>query len=152
MPDKFYKKFDNAEIGMRHRDGDKLEELDRTQAALAMVENIDWNVGRVLKKLEKLNLADNTIVIYYSDNGPNSYRWNNDMRGRKGSTDEGGVRVPCLVRWPDGGIEPGTKIDNLAGAIDFLPTIAEFTGTKPLGNKPIDGRSLASVLRGGNET
>ena len=71
-----------------------------TRAALAMCENIDWNVGRVLDKLDELKLADNTIVLYFSDNGPNSWRWNGGMKGRKGSTDEGGVRSPFLIRWP----------------------------------------------------
>ena len=150
VPEKFYKKFAHADLGMRHRDGDAKEELDKTRAALAMCENIDWNVGRVLDQLENLNLADNTIVIYYSDNGPNTYRWNNDMRGRKGMTDEGGVRVPCMVRWPAGGIQPGTRIDSIAGAIDLLPTLAEMTGAKRVGDKPIDGLSLAPMLRGEN--
>jgi arylsulfatase A-like enzyme len=150
VPEKFYKTFAHADLGMRHRDGDAKEELDKTRAALAMCENIDWNVGRVLDQLENLNLADNTIVIYYSDNGPNTYRWNNDMRGRKGMTDEGGVRVPCMVRWPAGGIQPGTRIDSIAGAIDLLPTLAEMTGAKRVGDKPIDGLSLAPMLRGEN--
>ena len=65
-----------------------------------MCENIDWNVGRLLKKLNELEIADNTIVIYFSDNGPNGYRWNADMKGRKGSVDEGGVRSPFFIRWP----------------------------------------------------
>ncbi len=72
-----------------------------------MCENIDWNVGRVLAKLDELRLADNTIVLYFSDNGPNSWRWNGGMKGRKGSTDEGGVRAPLLIRWP-GHIPAGT--------------------------------------------
>ncbi len=98
-----------------------------TRAALAMCENIDWNVGRVLAKLDELKLADNTIVLYFSDNGPNSWRWNGGMKGRKGSTDEGGVRSPLLIRWP-GHIKPGTKIAQIAGAIDLLPTLAELAG------------------------
>ena len=65
-----------------------------------MCENIDWNVGRVLAKLAELKLADDTIVLYFSDNGPNSWRWNGGMKGRKASTDEGGVRSPLLIRWP----------------------------------------------------
>ncbi|MBT4612419.1 MAG: sulfatase-like hydrolase/transferase, partial [Gemmatimonadetes bacterium] len=108
VPDKFYKKFEDVELKLLHRDVKK-ENLPFTRAALAMCENIDWNVGRVLKKLDELKLADNTIVIYFSDNGPNSFRWNGGMKGRKGSTDEGGVRVPMLVRWP-GQIKPGTKV------------------------------------------
>jgi len=69
-----------------------------------MVEDIDWNVGRVLDRIQDLNIADNTIVVYFSDNGPNGWRWNGGMRGRKGSTDEGGTRSPLLIRWP-GAIE-----------------------------------------------
>ena len=70
------------------------EDVTTTRAALAMCENIDWNVGRVLAKLDELKLAENTIVLYFCDNGPNSWRWNGGMKGRKGSTDEGGVRSP----------------------------------------------------------
>ena len=60
-----------------------------------------------LKKLDELKLAQDTIVLYFSDNGPNSWRWNGGMKGRKGSTDEGGVRSPLLVRWP-GHVKPPT--------------------------------------------
>ena len=94
-----------------------------------MCENIDWNVGRVLAKLDELKLADDTIVLYFSDNGPNGWRWNGGMKGRKGSTDEGGVRSPLLVRWP-GHVKPGTKVTQIAGAIDLLPTLAELAGVK----------------------
>jgi hypothetical protein len=90
-------------------------------------------------------------VLYFSDNGPNSWRWNGGMRGRKGSTDEGGVRSPLLVRWP-GQIRPGMKIPQIAGAIDLLPTLAELTGVATTGTKPLDGVSLAPLLlnRGGS--
>jgi arylsulfatase A-like enzyme len=110
-----------------------------------MCENIDWNVGRVLRRLDKLKLAENTIVIYFSDNGPNSWRWNDGMKGRKGSTDEGGNRVPCLVRWP-GHIKPGTKIPQIAGAIDLLPTLADIAGIPVVGTKPLDGVSIKPLL------
>ena len=63
-----------------------------TRAALAMCENIDWNVGRILKRLDDLKLRNDAIVIYFSDNGPNSYRWNGGTKGRKGTIDEGGLR------------------------------------------------------------
>jgi hypothetical protein len=98
-----------------------------------------------LQKLDELDLADETIVIYFSDNGPNSWRWNGDMRGRKGSTDEGGVRAPCLIRWP-GHIPAGKKISRIAGAIDLLPTLADLTGAPLAGTKPLDGRSLKPLL------
>jgi len=144
VPDRFYEKFDGVDLSMRHRDPDA-EDVPKTRAALAMCENIDWNVGRILEKLDALELADNTIVIYFSDNGPNSWRWNGGMRGRKGSTDEGGVRVPCLVRWP-GRIEPGTTIPQIAAAIDFLPTLADLAGVRLNVDKPLDGRSLKPLL------
>ncbi len=110
-----------------------------------MCENIDWNAGRILRKLEELKLANHTIVIYFSDNGPNSWRWNGGMKGRKGSTDEGGVRVPCVIRWP-GHIKPKTKISQIAGAIDLLPTLADMAGIPVVGNKPLDGISIKSLL------
>jgi len=144
VPDCFWEEFRNHPLGMRNRDPEK-EEIDKTRCALAMCENIDWNVGRVLRKLEELNLADNTIVIYFSDNGPNSWRWNGGMKGRKGSTDEGGVRVPCTICWP-GHIKPKTKISQIAGAIDLLPTLADITGIPIVGTKPLDGVSIKPLL------
>ncbi|MEQ8791878.1 MAG: sulfatase-like hydrolase/transferase [Pirellulaceae bacterium] len=146
VPDRFYEKFDGAEIKLRHRDPER-EDLAMTRAALAMCENIDWNVGRILKKLDELKLAENTIVIYFADNGPNSYRFNGDMKGRKGSTDEGGVRVPMLIRWP-AGIEAGRKIPQIAAAIDLLPTLADIAGIDVVGDKPLDGVSIKPLLTG----
>ena len=146
VPDEFYKKFDGLALGKRNRDPGK-EDVPTTRAALAMCENIDWNVGRILKKLDDLKLAENTIVIYFSDNGPNSWRWNGGMKGRKGSTDEGGVRVPFLIRWP-GHIAKGTKIPQIAGAIDLLPTLADLAGIPVQSQKPLDGVSLKPLLVG----
>src|SRR5262249_39973076 len=123
------------------------EDLAMTRAALAMCENIDGNVGRVLRKLDELKLAEQTIVLYFSDNGPNSWRWNGGMKGRKGSTDEGGVRAPLLVRWP-GHIKPGTRAAPTAAAIALLPTLADLAGVKVVGDKPLDGVSVAPLLRG----
>ena len=146
VPDSYYKKFDGKPLAMRHRDLER-EDIMMTRAALAMCENIDWNVGRVLKKLEQLQLQENTIVIFFSDNGPNSYRWNGGLKGRKGSIDEGGLKSPFFIRWPVK-IQSGKKIPQLAGAIDLLPTIVELSNTKPIRDKqkPLDGRSLSSLL------
>jgi hypothetical protein len=102
----------------------------------------------VLRRLDELKLADNTIVLYFSDNGPNSVRWNGDMKGQKGSTDEGGVRSPLLVRYPRG-IKPGTKVTPIAGAIDLLPTLADLAGVRVTSAKPLDGKSLKPLLTGG---
>jgi arylsulfatase A-like enzyme len=143
VPDRFYEKFANADLKLRARN--KQEELDVTRAALAMCENIDWNVGRILDKLEELKLAGNTIVVYFSDNGPNGWRWNGGMKGRKGSTDEGGVRSPFLIRWPSK-IKGGLRIPQIAGAIDLLPTLTELAGVDLPPRKPLDGVSLKPLL------
>ncbi len=144
VPDRFYAKFAEMEPAMRHRDVDK-EDLMMTRAALALCENIDWNVGRILKKLDDLKLRQNTVVIYFSDNGPNSYRFNGGMKGRKGSIDEGGLHSPFFIRWP-GHIRAGVTIGQIAGAIDLLPTLTELAGIEVQGTKPLDGRSLGPLL------
>ena len=150
VPDTFWKKFDEKELKMLHRDPKK-ENIVHTRAALAMCENIDWNVGRLLKKLDELNIADNTIVIYFSDNGPNGWRWNGGMKGKKGSTDEGGVRSPFFVRWP-GAIKPGRQIPDIAGAIDLLPTLTDLAGVAIAGDKKLDGISMKPLLFGTSST
>ncbi|MEC7566262.1 MAG: sulfatase-like hydrolase/transferase [Planctomycetota bacterium] len=148
VPDRFYAKFDGKDLAMRHRDVQR-EDVMMTRAALAMCENIDWNVGRILKKLDELNLRENTIVIYFSDNGPNSFRWNGAMKGRKGTIDEGGLRSPFFIRWPQK-IPSETTIPQIAGAIDLLPTLLDLTGVAARINqrKPLDGRSISPLLLG----
>lgn len=140
VPDRWYDK--DREIGMRYEGGG--EDLAFTKAALAMCENIDWNVGRVMKKLRDERIDDHTIVVYLSDNGPNSWRWNGGMKGRKGSTDEGGVRAPFFIRWP-GTIPPG-EVAHIAAAIDLLPTLVDLSGIAHESEKPLDGLSLKSLL------
>ncbi|HEV7403585.1 MAG TPA: arylsulfatase [Chthoniobacteraceae bacterium] len=146
VPDEYWDRFKDRPLTMRARD-EKAEDLDSTRCVLAMAENLDANVGRVLRRLDELKLAENTIVLYFSDNGPNTERWNGDMKGRKGSTDEGGVRAPFVIRWP-GKIAPGTQVREIAGAIDLLPTLASLAGVPLLGTKPLDGRDLSPLLRG----
>ena len=148
VPDRFYAKFDGKDPVMRHRDVQR-EDVMMTRAALAMCENIDWNVGRILQKLDQLDLRENTIVIYFSDNGPNSFRWNGGMKGRKGSIDEGGLRSPFFIRWPQK-IQPERTIPQISGAIDLLPTLLDLTGVPLRINKrkPLDGRSLSPLLLG----
>jgi arylsulfatase A-like enzyme len=150
VPDRWWNKFKNAPLDQPHRYRDK-EEIGHTRAALAMCENIDWNVGRLLAKLDQLELAENTIVIYFSDNGPNGWRWNGDMRGKKGSTDEGGVRSPLFIRWP-GKIAPGTEVGQISSAMDLLPTLADLANIPAIGKEPLDGLSLKPLLLGGKET
>lgn len=147
VPEQFWKQFADHPLGQRHREPEK-EDIEHTRAALAMTENIDWNVGRLLGGLERLGLQDNTIVLYFSDNGPNGARWNAGMKGRKGSTDEGGVRSPFVIRWP-AGIASGSTILEIAAAIDLLPTLADLAGIEAVTEHPLDGRSIAPLLRTG---
>ena len=99
VPEKYWDRFKGRSIGQKATEADQ-ENLDHTRCALAMLENQDDNVGRVLAKLDALGLRENTIVVYFSDNGPNTWRWNDGMKGRKGSVDEGGIRSPAMLRWP----------------------------------------------------
>lgn len=146
VPDEFYDKVKNRKITQFATDRSK-EEMDFTIAALAMCENIDWNVGRLLKKLDELKIADNTIVIYMSDNGPNSHRWNGGLKGKKGSIDEGGVKSPFLIKWL--GKIKHQSVDTIAAHIDILPTLCEMAGIKPEISKDLDGVSLAGLLTDG---
>jgi arylsulfatase A-like enzyme len=144
VPDAYWRRFEKATLKLT---GDKKEDVNHTRAALAMCENIDDNVGRLLAALKDQKLEQNTIVIYFSDNGPNGPRWNGGMKGRKRSTDEGGVRSPLLVRWP-AKVKPGTVVTPVAAAVDLYPTLIDLTGAKRVGDKPFDGISLAPWLLG----
>ena len=144
VPDRFYEKFAKAELPMRG-ENPRQEDLGHTRAALAMCENLDWNVGRMLARLEELKAVRDTIVVYFHDNGPNGVRWNGGMKGRKGSVDEGGVRSPLLVRWP-AKIPAGRRVEEVAGAVDLMPTLADLVGVEMKQAKPLDGVSLKPLL------
>ncbi len=131
----------------RHHRQPEMENSVHTRAALAMALNLDWNVGRVLGRLDTLGLREQTIVLYFSDNGPNGVRWNDGMKGRKGSTDEGGVRSPLIMQWP-GKIAPNTQISTITAAIDLLPTLGELASVDLQTSNPIDGVSLVPLLEG----
>ncbi len=146
VPDEYWQRWRGREIGQRATQAGQ-EVLDETRCALAMVENQDWNVGRVLARLDELKLRDRTIVLFFSDNGPNTWRWNGGMKGRKGSVDEGGVRSPLLMRWP-GRIASGTVVREIAGAIDLLPTLTAMAGIPRVGDKPLDGLDVSPLLLG----
>lgn len=121
------------------------ENPDETRCALAMIENQDENVGKILTKLSDLGLSENTIVLYFSDNGPNTARWNGGLKGRKGAVDEGGIRSAFALRFP-ARIARGIKIEKIAGAIDLLPTLSALAGIPLHPGKPLDGTNLAPLL------
>lgn len=112
---------------------------------------VDWSVGEVLKALEKNGLEKNTLVIFTSDNGPwlnfgNHAGTTGGLREGKGTSWEGGQRVPCIMRWP-GIIPEGTICSKLASSIDLLPTLAAITGASLPQNK-IDGVNILSLMTG----
>jgi arylsulfatase A len=125
--------------------------LDDTLAAVyGMCEDIDRQVGRVLGQLERWSLAENTMVIFLTDNGPNTQRFNGGLRGKKGTLYEGGVRTPCLLRYP-ARVREARVISQIAAHIDLLPTLCELTGVAARTKNPIDGRSLVPLLEGRTE-
>ena len=112
---------------------------------------IDWGVGEIIKSLEETGLIENTIVIFTSDNGPwinygNHAGSTGGLREGKGTTFEGGQRVPCLMMWK-GVIPEGSISNSLASGIDILPTLAEIANA-PLPTNKIDGVSLLPILKG----
>ena len=132
----------------RYFDKYKARGLDDTTAcAYAMVENIDDNIGQILKRLDEMRLSNDTIVLFLTDNGPNSDRYNGGMKGRKGSVHEGGVRVPLFVRWPTQ-LKPGHTVEQIAAHIDLLPTIIELCGVPMPKTLPLDGLNLGPLLKG----
>ena len=147
VPDEEWSRFESKEIVPDPAPANrKKEQVGHTRAALALCENIDANVGRLLETVKDEGVADDTIVVFFCDNGPNRHRFNGGYRGRKGSVHEGGLRSPCLVRYP-ARLKAGRKIEDLAGAIDLLPTLADLCGltaNSPAG--PLDGESLADRL------
>ncbi len=121
-----------------------------------MITNIDENVGRLVQALDQWKLADNTILIFMSDNGTaagvgrNSKVWhgfNAGMRGTKGSEYDGGHRVPFFIRWPDGKLTGPRDIDQLTAHVDVMPTLADLCQIPLSADLKLDGTSLAEPLR-----
>ena len=132
-----------------------------------MIENIDHNLGRLLKRLDRLGLADDTVFVFMTDNGTANGRvnqklvrlgkwggFNAGMRGAKGSEYDGGHRVPLFIRWPNGGLggapgKPGAgrQEDSLCAHIDVLPTLAALCGIEKPAGPAIDGIDLTPRLR-----
>ena len=117
---------------------------DRAAAYFGMVANIDENVGLLMQKLNDWGLAENTLLIFMSDNGGYPFLpYKCGLKGHKGTNDEGGSKVPLFFRLP-GRIKPGVDVDRLARHVDLFPTLAEFAGTTT--PKELDGRSLVPLI------
>ena len=114
-------------------------------AYAAMIEGMDRSIGRVLQELDDLGVADNTLVIFTSDNG--SLFTNGPLRANKGHLYEGGIRVPWVIRWP-GKIKAASRSEVPIISTDVFPTLLEVAGLKPTPGVPQDGENLLPVLTG----
>jgi len=115
----------------------------KTAAFYGMIENIDDNMGLLLKKIDEWELAKNTVVIFTSDNGTAHGDYTAGLKGRKGSTHEGGTRVPCFIRWPKH-FPADTEMSHLTRHVDMFPTFAALAGAETPNN--LDGRNLLPWL------
>lgn len=121
----------------------------------AMIENLDNQVGNLMKELKKLNIDQNTMVIFTSDNGahregghnPDFWDSNGPLRGLKRSLTEGGIRTPMIIRWPNT-IKPSRRTDHISAFWDFLPTFAEMAGETAPATAAIDGISMLPLISG----
>ncbi|MBN7803609.1 arylsulfatase [Algoriphagus aestuariicola] len=143
VPSIYWERFREKQLSAHRYDGQ--EDMGHSRAALAMVENIDWNVGRLVESVRETGLLENTIILFLSDNGPNGYRWNGDLKGRKGSVDEGGVRSPLFIQW-EGKIEAGRIVSKVASAMDLFPTLLSLAGIDYASEKPLDGKDLSPLF------
>ncbi|MEM7142839.1 MAG: sulfatase [Actinomycetota bacterium] len=119
----------------------------------AAVRCIDWALDVIVHELDALGLTDDTVVIFTSDNGALARPGegsNLPLRDNKGTTWEGGQRVPCIVRWP-GHVAAGADVSAVATAMDFLPTIATWCGGEVPGDRTIDGRDIGALLGGATD-
>ncbi len=121
----------------------------------AMVEEMDISVGQVMGKLDDLGLSDNTLVVYFSDNGGLVQDYlkigpictsNKPLRGEKGTVYEGGIREPLIVRWP-GRVKPGQTCQTPVSSVDFYPTLLQVAGLEPPDGHVLDGVSLLPMLQ-----
>jgi len=114
----------------------------------AMIQSVDENIGRIMKKLDELGIADNTIIFFMSDNGGlEGVTSNAPLRAGKGTLYEGGIREPWIVKWP-GAVKPGTTCSVPVISTDFYSTILEMVGAAPDGAKTLDGLSIVPLLKG----
>lgn len=114
----------------------------------AAVTCMDHAIGKVLDSIEASGELDNTIVIFFSDNGGSGGADNGPLRGGKGTMWEGGIRVCCLVRWPDGGVPAGAVNDEFLSSLEILPSLAAASGVSLPGDVTFDGFDWWPVIRG----
>ena len=151
VPDSYYQRYKAIDPASGF-DGDtrpfvEMTEQDKEDArkVYAMVSNIDDHIGKLMLKLDELNISDNTLVVFMTDNGPQQVRYIAGMRGRKGSVYRGGVRVPFYLRYPSK-YKGNRDIETTTAHLDLLPTLSEICNVKPPANRNIDGKNLVPLL------
>lgn len=154
VPDDWLEHYRQVDLSAALPDPDQASEqiLDRLARSYAMISNIDDNVGRLMARLDELGLAENTLVVFLVDNGPDRDRYNAGLRGRKGTVFEGGIRSPLLARWPARLPAGGDAVDRIAAHIDIAPTLLAAAGVEPPPGLHLDGRSLLGLLAGEGDT
>lgn len=151
VPDEYYQKYKDIDPASGFADDDRpfyeMSKKDKEDArkVYAMVDNIDDNLGRVMQKLEELELEENTLVIFMTDNGPQQTRYVAGLRGLKGSVYRGGVRVPFYLKLPSR-FRGNRDISTPAAHIDILPTLAAICGAPLPKSRVIDGHNLVPVI------
>ncbi len=153
VPEKYYSQYKDIDPASGFKDDkrpfSKMTEKDKEDArkVYAMVTNIDDNIGKLLKKLDELKIAENTLIIFMTDNGPQQTRYVAGMRGLKGNVYQGGVRVPFYVRYPSS-FGKNKDIETMAAHLDILPTVAELCHVDLPNDRIIDGKSLIPLIKG----
>ena len=126
------------------KEGDSVDYKTRDKIYSNAISEIDWSVGQILDALKRNGLDGNTLVIFTSDNGP-SKGLATPLRGKKGSTYEGGMRMPTVIRWP-GKIPSGQVNDEIMTTMDLLPTFAQLSGAELPEDRVLDGKDIMPVL------
>ncbi|WP_243739332.1 arylsulfatase [Flavicella sediminum] len=150
------KVFNGVDDGPKYRKGSYASQKESHAAFVAMIDLLDQQVGEIMAKIEELGIADNTIVIFTSDNGPHKeggadpkyFNSNGVFKGTKRDLYEGGIRVPMIAKWP-GKIKPGSTTEHISAFWDVFPTFATIAGVEI--PKNLDGVSFLPVLLGNNE-
>lgn len=132
-------------MAQRYKDLYKDQCSEKSAAFYGMIVNIDENMGLLMRKLDEWKLADNTVLIFMTDNGSSAGTYNAGMKGKKGSVNEGGSRVPLFIRW-SGRAKPGVDVDRLARHYDLFPTLAKIAGATIPDGLDLDGRNLLPLI------
>ena len=150
VPKKYYNMYKDLDPELGFKDeslASKMSEKDKEDARriYGMVTNIDDNVGKVLNKLTELGIEEETIIIFMTDNGPQQFRYNSNMKGLKGTVYNGGTRVPFYIKYAEK-FKNSKVISRMSAHIDILPTILELCNLKIPSDRKIDGQSLVPLI------